>query len=129
MLITAIFVMVVLALLGLAMVRLTSTGAQNVVYEVYGQHALNAARSGLELKLTQAFPLNGAPVLCTEDVDVTTLNIGGLQSCGFQAACQQIAVNFPNGQNHTRYQFSSSGSCEFDGQRVVRTLAVEGLSR
>lgn len=128
MLITAIFVLVVMSILGLAMVRLVSTSANSVVYDIYGQRALNAARSGLELKLSQAFPLSGTAVTCSVDNTATSLTATGFENCQFQAQCQQTPVTFADGSSQIHFEFSSTGKCLFDGRTVSRTLSVDGLN-
>lgn len=128
-LVTAIFVMVVMSVIGLAIIRLTATANQNVVIEVYGQRALNAARAGLELKLAQAFPLAGNSAQCSQDATAITLTASGFENCQYQAQCQQQSVNFPDGDSGDYYQFYSVGSCQFDGQIISRSLSVDGLDR
>ena len=62
MLVIALFIIIVLAILGLAMLRMLAASADSVVSEVYGQRALNAARAGVERSIAAAFPVVGASI-------------------------------------------------------------------
>ncbi len=57
MLVISLFVIVVMGLLVLTLIRLLSASSDTLIYEVYGLRAHQAAKSGLELKLTEVFPL------------------------------------------------------------------------
>ena len=57
-LMTAIFVIIVMSLLGAALVKMFSAQSESVVYEVYGTRALQAAQIGAQLQLQAIFPLN-----------------------------------------------------------------------
>ncbi|WP_215399423.1 PilX N-terminal domain-containing pilus assembly protein [Rheinheimera oceanensis] len=59
-LVIAVFVIVVMLALAVGLSRLLVSSSETVVYEVQGTRAFFAAQSGLELALTQLFPL-GAP--------------------------------------------------------------------
>ena len=60
MLVIALFVIIVMALLGLTLSRLLSSSSDAIIHEVYGQRALNAARAGVEEQIALAFPINGS---------------------------------------------------------------------
>ena len=55
-LVIALFIMIVFMLLGTAMVRILSTGAETIAYEVLGTRSLAAANSALQADLQQLFP-------------------------------------------------------------------------
>ena len=59
MLVISLFVIIVMALLGLTLSRLLSASSESIIYEVYGQRALNAARAGVEAQIALAFPISG----------------------------------------------------------------------
>lgn len=133
MLVIAIFVIVVMSLLGLAMSRILSASANTIVYEVYGLRALQAARAGLELSIANVFPVP-APVppdggTCTAVLDSDAAfpafsSVPGFENCSFLAECS--ATTFGSGATGgTLYRFSSTGRCEVGDISVSRTVSVE----
>lgn len=127
MLVIALFVIIVMALLGLTLSRLLSASSDSIIYEVYGQRALNAARAGMEAQIALAFPISGT-ASCTAvsgpTIDFTA--IPGLESCEVSAQCSQLNVVDGN-ISRTLYKFSSTGTCK--GVEVIasRTVHVDGL--
>lgn len=69
-LVIAIFVIVVMSLLGAGLSRMLSSSAQSIAYEVIGTRAFLKAQSGLQWGLQQRFPLlPNVPTHCnTNDV-------------------------------------------------------------
>ena len=68
-LVTAIFVLVIMTLLGSALIRMQSSSAETVVYEVIGTRAYAAAQAGVQWQLTELFPLNTAGItLCKNTI-------------------------------------------------------------
>lgn len=57
-LVIAIFILVVMLLLGVALTRVLSTSSETIAYEVVGARAYQAANIGLQRRLTELFPLN-----------------------------------------------------------------------
>lgn len=125
MLVVSIFVLLVMSLLGLTMLRINSTASDSMLQDVFGLRAFNAARSGLELQLAQAFPLSGTAI-CTANSTVNLNNLPGFERCTVSMACQQVSVNFAN-NNRTYYRFSSTGQCDAGDKIVSRTLSVDAL--
>ena len=56
MLVMTLFIIIILAFLGITMVNLLSSSNQSVVYEVLGARAKMAAQSGVQRLLSTAFP-------------------------------------------------------------------------
>ena len=63
-LIMAVFVIVVMTVLGAALMRILSASAESVAYEVLGTRALAAAQTGAQWQLQQVFPLNSGALHC-----------------------------------------------------------------
>lgn len=132
MLVIALFIIVIMAILGLAMLKMMSASAQSVVFEVYGQRALNAARSGVEQRLAAAFPIadpaipgSGNPQ-CLSNVRHTFTGTDGLQNCEFISSCQQIPIR--DGVNsYDYYRFSSTGTCTAAEVVVSRTVSIDAI--
>ena len=122
MLVTALFVIIVLSLLGLAMTRILSSSADAVTHEIYGIRAMNAAQSGLQRAIANAFPLNGGAVSCAS-ISLNFVGIPGLENCVAQASCS--SQNYA-AENLDYYRFSSTGTCTIGNVITSRTVAVDG---
>lgn len=141
-LVLALFIMVVMLLLGAALVRMLSSSAESIAYEVVGTRAYNAANSGLQVKLSALFPLNSASMQCDEVNSVASLvdgdlappdtisnnylpnlnNVDGLSNC---SVTEMVCSNFKQ-DDVTYYKLTSTGQCLMDGGEVTsRTVVVE----
>ncbi|AWL10793.1 hypothetical protein HMF8227_00285 [Saliniradius amylolyticus] len=120
----SVFVMVVIALLGLALTKMLSASNNAIVYEVYGVRALYVARAGLEHKLAEVFPLNGGTRQCESDDDnddQQTINAQGLAGCRFNVQCAEETYS-----DSTYFRFKSEGLCVAANNVVIsRTLRVD----
>ena len=121
MLVTALFVIIVLSLLGLAMTRLLSASADAVVHEVYGLRALNAAQSGLQRVMANAFPVTGASTCAA--VNINFAGIAGLDNCSASATCTLVEFN---ADNLNYYRFESTGTCQVGDIITRRKVAADG---
>lgn len=133
MLVIAIFTLVVLSLLGLAMIRLTATASNTVVTEVYGLRAYNAANTGLEVMLMQEFPHGGGAGDC-EDLASDTLaevslnSISGLENCSYTVQCRNSAENVViAGVSRDLILFHSVGKCTVGDFIASRTITIEAV--
>ena len=124
MLFISVFVIVVLGMLGITLTGLLATSAESVTYEVLGLRALNAARSGLEVQVALAFPLDtsSAPASACGSNN-QNLSGEGFNGCSFNAECAREQNVGSNGI--TYYRFSSTGTCTLSGITVNRTVAVD----
>lgn len=131
----AVFIIVVMSVIGAALTRLLSDSATGAVTEVYGARAHHAAQSGIEIFLTELFPLNtsGAANICPardENVHIQSLppygtysfNTTGLTNCSVQVRCDSLAVT-PFVGHH--FRILSTGQCTAAGQTFSRQLLVE----
>ncbi|RUO66115.1 MSHA biogenesis protein MshP [Pseudidiomarina planktonica] len=135
----AIFVIVVMGLLGIAIIRLLGGSSAGVIAEVSGSRALAAANAGVDLYLTELFPLDetapydaGAnPSACpgtslggsaefTQDFASHTQTTG-LQNCEVEVQCRQLDLG--NGQTHFRLE--ATGICTVGGDVYSRQLQLE----
>lgn len=125
MLVISLFVIIIMALLGLTMVRLLSASADAVVHEVYGARALLAAQSTLELTLKDAFPLtqDGASV-CSSQTKAYT-NVPGLEKCLAFSSCT-LTTGFKD-ETTQYYSFQSIGICSAGKVTASRTVAVDAI--
>ena len=140
MLVIAIFIMVVMLLVGSAMVNIVATSGQSVAYEVVGTRAYAAANSGIQQKLTAIFPLdngvnNGQALQCdgtqalTPDEETTSTdnynygNTAGLRQCQASVTCRDFQHD-----DVTYYQLTSTATCDIGDDIASRTVVVEARS-
>ncbi|WP_100643541.1 pilus assembly PilX family protein [Alteromonas facilis] len=128
MLVVSLFVIIVLALLGLTMTRMLSATSESTIIEIYGVRALTAAQSGAQILLQQSFPLNAPPNTCNTTIDspVSFGNIDGLKSCRYSATCTTESVT-KAGQPHNYYRFSAFGECAIGNIVVNRQVALDAM--
>lgn len=139
MLVIAIFILVVMLLIGSAMVNIVTTSGQSVAYEVVGTRAYAAANSGIQQKLTAIFPLdngvnNGQALRCngtetSPGTDTTSTdnynygNVPGLRQCRSTVTCREFQHD-----DITYYQLTSVAKCDIGDDEVSRTIVVEARS-
>ncbi len=123
-LVIAIFVIVVMSLLGSALVRMLNAEAETIAYEVLGTRAFQAAQTGLQVKLSELFPLGGTSGSCDADVNVNLSVIEGLENCDVERAECSIDTPIPV-DGITYYTIISEGQCDFGGVITSRTLEVK----
>ena len=130
-LVLAIFIIVVMSLLGAGLMRMMSSSAETFAYEVLGTRAYTAAQTGLQWRLKQLFPLESAAVDCpaVDPVDPSggapdLSGIKGLKGCRIVILeCSSFSVD------GTRYYtITSTGQCDINGEKTSRTLEVQARS-
>ncbi len=133
----ALFILIVLTLLGGALVRVLSTSSEAIAQEVIGTRALMAANSGMQAHLQQLFPLSGftfCPLDRTYDFSTTGSNTQGLHHCKAYVDCVLYFPDPTTGVNY--FRLTSTGECgsgvmEAGSQSIVkssRTIQVEARS-
>lgn len=110
----AIFIIVILALLGTSMVRLITTGAQSISQEITSLKAYLAAQSGLQWGMYQAV-YSGATG--THTVDFTNAGLANTQSA---VTLQSAAI-----AGKTVYQIESDGEYGNAGDREYSRRQLE----
>lgn len=123
MLIIALFVIIIMAMLGLTAVKLLNSAADKVTHEVYGLRAFAAAQSSMDKVLEKAFPLSqDGTGAC--NVDITNYgNTPGLEFCYAIARCS-LTQGFV-GESSKYYRFVSTGVCSAGDITASRTIAVD----
>lgn len=122
-LVIAIFIIVVMTLLGTALVRMLSTSAESVVYEVVGTRAFNAAQTGMQWQLQQLFPLGNPTQLSCAVIPISPpdiSNTSGLENCSIIS----LSCSAQDVENIKYYTLRSTGQCEVADIITSRTLEV-----
>lgn len=133
-LVIAIFVIIVMSLLGAALVKIMESSHENVAFEVLGTRAYAAAQTGVQWQLQQIFPLAavGAPpqaIQCSviSNSPPSISHMPGMQGCEIildaVSACEDFEHN-----NVRYYRVTSTGQCQIDGEVTSRTVQVEARS-
>ena len=131
MLIIALFVIIVLALLGLTMTRLLSSSSDAIIHEVLGQRALNAARSGLECSLAEHFkpdpidPLDPIITVCAHFLSKTFSGVAGLENCNYAVPLPTSTPIVDGTKNLNYLTFTSTGQCTAGNINVTRVIYVD----
>lgn len=124
-LVVAVVIIVVMSLVALALFKISSSNSRAVVAEVYGARAYQAAQSGMQVFLTELYPLGTDGASSAACVNQTyNFNVDGLQNCSAVVSCNDY-----NFTDHfiVRYSILSEGECSFGGDVSSRVLAVEAF--
>ncbi len=111
-LLMALFIIVILMLLGGALVRVLSTSSESIAQEVIGTRAYAAANSAMQAELQKLFPLNGAAPECQSnfyDFSTSGTNVDGLYHCSARTSCRNYATHPVDGTFF--YRLTSTGQC------------------
>ena len=126
-LVLAIFILVVMALLGAALINIISVGSESVAREVVSARALFAAESGAQRQLNAIFPPGAATATgqCSAAAGTVRSNnfvLSGLNGCDTAVTvdCSYITVN---GVNY--FTLVSTGRCGPAGDAAVRVIEVQ----
>jgi MSHA biogenesis protein MshP len=133
-LVMALFIIVVVSLLGAALMKMLSTSGKTIAYQVIGIRAFAAANTGAEVQLKALFPLGSSSTAqtCTSTDGVTGDiygQIGGdtstsLANCTITVTCADFEHD-----GVSYYHIESTGTCPLDnGKQTSRTVAVEARS-
>jgi MSHA biogenesis protein MshP len=119
-LVVAIFIIVVMLAIVLALSRILLSSSDSVVYEVQGTRAMFAAQSGLELALTELFPRSAATNCSSWTFSFAT---AGLPGCEAQVQCTAQPVASP--ELSQLYFMQSTGSCNANEFITSRSIELE----
>lgn len=125
-LVIAIFIIVVMTLLGSALVKMSSSNAETIAYEVIGTRAYQAAQAGAQRKLSEVFPLLpsvGACEVNSEPWDFSTVK--GLEGC---EAVNVSCIPGPTVDGVTYYTVTSTGQCSIAGVFTSRQIEIKARS-
>lgn len=128
-LVLAIFIVVVLSLLGAAMINILSGGSESVAREVISTRALFLAESGAQRKLVEIFPPGGGVQLaeCAAD-NYDSTELAGIQGCstqGVEISCS--VINVPPVNYFTITSTATCGPADSPAVRVIEIQARDGL--
>ncbi len=119
-LVIAVFIIVIMTLLGAALVRMMSSNAETVVYEVLGIRAYQAAHAGMQRELAEIFPLAPAGSVCNPSSNYDFSAIKGLENCeATNVTCSESII-----LSSTYYTIKSIGQCDVAGVLTSREIEV-----
>ena len=123
-LIMAVFILVIMALLGVSLSRMLSSSSDAIAWEVLGSRALMAANSGGERALFELFPPGQAVTSCASiSTSITTFPASsGLSHCQTTINCNDFAQP-ALGTHH--YQITATGQCQAGTINALRTVELE----
>ena len=129
-LVLALFVIIVLTLLGSVLMKMISTSSETVSQEVLGTRAYMAANSALQGELQRVFPLNGAAGVCNANNSFTydfqtsaNEDIPGLYDCQASTTCVNYHTDSVNNVNY--YRLTSTGECGSGAMASNSTVIVK----
>jgi MSHA biogenesis protein MshP len=124
-LVIAIFIIVVMTLLGSALVRIISSNAETIAYEVMGTRSYQAAQAGAQRKMSELFPLLPNNGLCLPAVEYDFSTIVGLENCtAVNVGCTEEATV----DGVTYYTITSTGKCSVAGIFTSRKIEISARS-
>lgn len=134
-LVMALFIIVVVLMLGTALVKVLQSGEESIAYQVIGTRAYAAANSGAQFRLQQLFPLQPNTIQRCGVVNandeststsqlVTIKNANGLQSCIATIDCSDFSHS-----NVVYYTIKSTGQCGSGSDvETSRTIEIQARS-
>lgn len=123
-LVIAIFILVIMSLLGAALIKILITNEEAFTYEVLGTRAYNAAQSGLQQNIQRVFPLQNDSAVASSCADSSiAFNNEGLTGCSANVSCTSIVH-----KTTTFYTIKSIGQCTLNGEVTSRAIEVEAKS-
>ena len=128
-LVIAIFVIIVMSLLGAALVNMMASSQENVAFEVLGTRAYASAQTGAQWQLAQLFPVGLASATSRTCADVSQnapaiAHIPGLIGCEVKAlTCNDFLF-----EDVRYYTVTSVGECQLDSEVTSRIIEVEARS-
>lgn len=124
-LLTALFLLVVLALLGVYMINFSAVQHTTLVYGVQGARAMQAARSGLEWGIYESIKNTN----CAASTTFNTIGAGSLDNFNIQVECAS-SDHVEGGTTITTYQLTSSadtgvyGTLDYVFRRIESTVSI-----
>lgn len=130
----ALFVLVVVAMLGAAMHKILSQGELSIAREVLAMRALMAAESGIERGLNQVLENNSAsctgnlsspPASLSPLISSWSLTVAGMSSCDVNVSCGVTQHDSDgDGLLESYYTLRSSGQCGPSADPISRAFRV-----
>lgn len=130
----AIFVIVIISLLGAALMSLQRDSAKGSSYEVYAARAYLSAYSASEIALAELFPLIPVDAVATvPSCSHVTVNIAlqsydaGFHGCSAIVSCSVLSPSLSSSLP-TRYKVVSTAVCKNAQTVTRRQITVEAVS-
>ena len=120
----AIFILVIMALIGAAMVTIMQNGQQSVSTAVLSTRAFFSAQSGAQIALGQLFPLNAGTANCPASYPTINFTAPGLAGCTAAVSCSSSTIG-----SKTYYTLNSTGTCDVSSTRAARQIRVQARSQ
>ncbi|WP_435234937.1 hypothetical protein ACR30L_14395 [Psychromonas sp. PT13] len=138
----AIFIIIVISLLGASLMSLQRNAAESTSYEVYAARAYLAAYSASEIALMKLFPLGSSAAVetsCSETAEAVTLPgddetaeavtlPGDDETAGFHGCSALYSCSVISAATVTRYQITSTASCKSNEIITRRQIMVEATN-
>lgn len=115
----AVFILVIMALIGAAMVSMMQNSQESVGSAVLSTRAFFAAQSGAQVTLASLFPLNGSAASCSASSPAITFTTSGLAGCSATVSCSSVS-----NAGKTYYTVHSTGVCGLSGQSASREIEL-----
>ncbi len=115
----AIFIIVIMALIGTAMVSLSQTGQRSVASEVQSIRTFYAAETGAQTAVAQLLPLDGSNPGCPAVSASINLTAQAQDGCTATLTCQALTLA---GDDY--YRITSDADCSFTGNDTRRQIEV-----
>jgi len=126
MLVMAIFIILVLSFLALAIIQIGGDSSRSIVYEVYGSRALHAANSGADRALSDIFGPGVATPNCdnvnNQTYQLPNSTVVGFSGCSLATMCNEFYIAQTG---FTHYRITSTASCSAGEINTKRSVAVE----
>jgi MSHA biogenesis protein MshP len=110
----ALFIIVIMSLIAVAVSRLTDAGGQAFTQNLLSSRAFYAAESGAQLRTKNV--LVGPPCVCDANLTYNFV-VTGLNSCSAETSCSSLVAN-----GETYCTITSIGRC--DNSAAERTVEV-----
>lgn len=112
----AVFLVLVVALLVVAIVRSVQTSGEAFAQDVLSHRAFLAAESGVQLSLNRLFAPLGSGTCADRSYDLAGI---GMPGCRALVACRSESVT-----SGTTYTLESAGRCDVGAMAAERTVLV-----
>jgi len=140
-LVIAVFIIVVMTVLGLALVRMLNTSSESVAYEVIGTRAYATAQTGIQWAGGKVFPLGTGSALHCDGTTVSAISTGsgveealtppsGIKNSAGLANCKisELKCNDLKYNGVTYFTITSTGQCDVSGIITSRSIVIEARS-
>lgn len=131
----AIFVLVVIGMLGAAMVNILNQGQESIAREILSMRAFMAAESGVERGLNEVLVGSGGALCAANNLNDTanfntlfnwSLSAPGMTGCAVSVTCgtEQLDAD-GDGSNENYFAIRAAGECGPTNNRAHRIVQVQ----